>query len=181
MAEIPTPKSLSQMQIEIGWPRTLFVFVLLLSIMITAANLMLVSYKRVLDGRNADIKQEIDDLSKSIPSADITRLITLDRQIKNLRVLLSKHTYVSRIYDQIESLTQPQVRWTIINVNAEKHMVVLRGLAPTMGAVALQTAAFSQSKQFESVTINNANTAVGGISFDTELKFAPSLILPAAR
>lgn len=177
MPEIPSSRPFSQAEIQIGWPRTLFVLVLIIAIVVTGARLLIASYERVLTGRSEGLNQEIQDLTKAIPAADLGRLITLDRQIKNIKLLLGAHVYFSKFLDELERLTLSQARYIIMNISLDKRAVTLRGFAPTMDAVAVQAAAFSRSKNIERIIVKSANTspAGGGVLFDFDVFFSPNL------
>jgi hypothetical protein len=182
MPEIPLSQQLSLRQIPIGWPRVLFVLVLVLVIVVIAAQLLIASYERVLAGRSQDLDRELQDLAGVIPSSDLARLTKLDQQIKNLRKLLASHVYLSRFLDELERLTLPQVRYVIVNINRTKSLVSIRGLAPSMDAVGLQAASFAQSPSIASVIVKSASISTGrGVLFDLDITFVPSLIQSAAQ
>lgn len=182
MPEIPLSQQLSRSQISIGWPRLLFVLVLVLVIGVIAVQLLIASYERVLVGRSQDLDRELQDLAGVIPSNDLARLTKLDQQIKNLRTLLSSHVYLSRFLDELERLTLPQVRYIIVNINRANSLVSIRGSAPSMDAVSIQAASFAQSPSIASVIVKSANiSAGGGVLFNLDITFAPSLIQFAAQ
>lgn len=182
MPEIPLSAQLSRSQISIGWPRLLFVLVLVLVIGVIAVQLLIASYERVLVGRSQDLDRELQDLAGVIPSSDLTRLMKLDQQIRNLRTLLNSHVYLSRFLDELERVTLPQVRYISVHINRATSRVSIRGSAPSMDAVSAQAASFAQSPSITAVIVKGANSAAGGgVLFDLDITFAPSLIQPSGE
>lgn len=182
MPQIPSTRQFSKAEIELGWPRMLFALILIIAIAATGARLLIAGYERVLSGRSADLDQEIQDLEKTIPADDLVRLITLDRQIKNIKLLLGTHIYFSKFLDELERLTLSQVRYIIMSASSDKQMVTLSGSAPSMNAVSVQAAAFSKSKNIARLIVKSANTSpAGGVLFDFDIFFVPSLIQPSAK
>lgn len=176
MPEIPKP--IPQAQITIGWPRNLFIFSLMLVLISAAASLALGAYKKILEGQNEDIDQEISDIAVSISPAEIQKLLTLDSQIKNLKQLLPNHVYFSRILDQLELNTHPQVRLVSFSVNQVNREISLAGSAPSTEVVSQQAAAYAAMKNIESVAIRNVSLDPKGQKFNFSVRFKPQLILP---
>lgn len=178
MAEIPSPRLFPQhQQMRAEWPRALLVFIIIVTIAVTAARFMLAGYERLLIGQKQDLEKEIHDLSNSIPADDLSRLITLDRQIENLKLLLSQHTYASNLLNEIKSSVLRETRYVAIKAELEKRSVTLFGIASNMNAVSLQAASIGQSPAIESVIVKNvAILPAGGAAFDFDVIFAPELI-----
>jgi hypothetical protein len=177
MAEIPTPRSLAAQEIQIGWPRTLFLLVVVIVLVVVASQLLITSYGAALARRADTLAGDIRDLSGTIPAEDLDRLLALDRQIKNLTALLGRHVYFSRAFDEIERLTLPQVRFVAMNVDRNRSLITIRAIAPSLEALASQAASFSRSLSFTSVMVKNTSRASGGgVLFDLELAFDPSLL-----
>lgn len=143
---------------------------------VVAAQLLIGSYSRVLAGRADGLTADIQDLAGVIPTGDLDRLVVLDRQIKNLGTLLGTHVYFSRALDEVERLTLPQVRFISIGIDRSRALITIRGIAPSLDSLAVQSAAFSQSSAFSSVTVKNTSQAASGILFDLDLAFDQSLI-----
>ncbi len=176
MLQTPSSYQLQHSQIAVGWPRVLFSLVIIGILVLTGIQFLIASYNRVLLGRSEDLTKKIDELSKAIPEEDLARLIKFDQQIKNLKLLLNSHVYLSRVFDEIERLTLPQVRYVAINIDLSRNLLSLRGIAPSMEVVGTQAAAFSQSPSIVSVMMSGASTyAKGGVIFGLNITFKPSI------
>jgi hypothetical protein len=179
MPPAPISQQLSPTRIAIGWPRTFFVLTLILVILTISAQLLIASYNRLLASRSKQVERDIEDLKDTIPSEDLERLVKFDRQIRNLRLLLNNHVYQTRLLDEIERFTLPQVRYSTLNIHRLNAVAALRGRAPSMEAVSLQAAAFSQSDSITSVTVKRASISNdGGVAFEMDLGFKRSLLQP---
>lgn len=179
MPEIPQVFQFSRSQISIGWPKMLFVTVLVVLLTLTAAQFLIARYEYALTTRSQDIELEIQNLAGVIPETDLSRLTKLDQQIRNLKLLLESHVYLSHALDELEALTLPQVRYVSVGIDRAKTKISIIGIAPSMDAVGMQAAAFSQSPSIQSVAVNSANIAAAGrILFNFEIVFADSLIQP---
>jgi hypothetical protein len=182
MPEMPLSQQLARSQIAIGWPRTLLVLVVVLVIIVVSLQFLIASYERILVGRSKDLDREMQDLQGTIPANDLARLIKLDQQIRNLKLLLDSHVYLSRLLDEIERLTLPQVRYIVLNVDRPNKRIAIRGIAPAMETVGLQAASFSQSPLISAVVLKNAAiSSGGGVIFDLELSFVPTAIQSATK
>jgi hypothetical protein len=179
MPEIPISHQMSSARIAVGWPRTLFVLTAVLVMLVVGANILIAGYNRVLTSRSAEIERDIKALSAAVPAEDLNWLVKLDSQIQNLRLLLDRHAYLSRLLDELERLTLPQVRYTSADIDIANSSVSLRGIAPSLGDLSLQAAALRQSPHIIEVMVNSASTAVGGVvEFDMDLIFNLALVRP---
>lgn len=175
MAEIP---KFAPSEIELGWPRNLFIFSLILLLVSGAAALALNAYQRTLVSQNAAIDKEIRDLAGTLPPAEIQKLLALDTQIKGLKQILPKHVYFSKILDLLELNTLPSVRLGIVSINQSNRQISIQGTAPSQQTISAQAAAYAAMTGIDTFAIKSVGVDVRGQAFTFSLTFKPDLILP---
>jgi len=176
MAEIPKP--FSQVEIRVGWPRTLLLASLIFFVLSVSVYFVLAGYVRVADRQSKDLDKEIQDIAASLPADEIQKLIVLDSQIKNLKGLLPNHVYLSRVLEYLEVNTLPRTKITGVVVSTKNRQLSLQGVVPDTQTASLQAASFEKSKDTAAFSIKSIGTSVGGLGFIFEIFFNPSLISP---
>ncbi|MDP2855578.1 MAG: hypothetical protein Q8N90_00450 [bacterium] len=134
-------------------------------------------YVGVLDRQAADLENKIKSLEKEIPAQDREGVVVFYSQLFNLRTLLEKHIYPSRVFERLELTTHPQVAFTNFNYDFNENRLRLDGYGQNLQAIAQQLLAFQRTSDFNSVTLSNVRQSSDKTIFSMEIFFNPSLVL----
>jgi hypothetical protein len=118
-----------------------------------------------IDSANASLDEKKDDLNPD----DINRMVRLDTRLDTAEKLVNSHVSVSRIFDLLEDITLPSVRFTSFDFNylgTGKVSMKLKGQSTGFTGVALQSDILNKEKTFKKPIISDlALEASGAVTF----------------
>ena len=136
----------------------------------------LLFYKNSLDKKLESTKQQTESLSERENKEIQTKILALEKNLKNVKNLLSQHIYSSKLFDLLEKLTLPQVRWTDFNLKIESGLLSLKGQANNYSTLAKQILIFQEEPSFKEVNTSGISLGqLGGVKFNMEINFNPEI------
>ncbi len=163
-----------------GTPKNLLFGSIILLLVAVALYLFCAGYAKIAQDQVASLDQEIQSTVASLSKDEVTKVLTLDSQIRQLRMLLPQHIAASRIFDMLEQNTLPKVTFVLMSLDTDTGSLQLSGTAQSLQDVSLQAAAFKQVPEVTDVAIKdigitkNAST----FSFKLDISIARSFVLP---
>lgn len=130
-------------------------------------------YEKYLETTKEAKYQELLDAENSISEGSVQEFIRLRDRFASAVVLLNQHVVSSRFFDVLEIRTLESVRFSSLtfSLNDEKvPEVSMEGVARSFNALAAQSRAFSEEKNFKGsifsdITVNPNNTVAFTVSF----------------
>lgn len=136
----------------------------------------LLFYKNSIDKKIESTKQEIESLSVQENKEIQTKIIDLEKNLKNVKNLLSQHIYSSKLLALLEKLTLLQVRWTDFNLKIESGLLSLKGQANNYSTLAKQILIFTQEPSFKEIKTSGISLGqLGGVKFNMEINLNPEI------
>ncbi len=132
-------------------------------------------YEPYIAGKISADKAAMDQLNKSIPAADQTKLIGFYSQVSNLKSLLANHIVASQFFAWLEKDTEANVYYQSLGVGSG-NVVNLTGTAKTQADLDQQIAIFETAPEIISVSVTSVAPADGGgFTFNATLVMTLSL------
>jgi len=143
---------------------TFFAMVTFLAVLILSAGIFF--YERYTVQKLDEKKEELTTLRSSFSESDIESIRTLERRLKNAKVLLDQHLSLTRVFDALEDRTQTQTalsKFAFMRLPSGKAQVTLAGTSASFNTLALQKRAYAGEKSFVqgSVLFSNLNVSGG--------------------
>jgi len=137
-------------------------------------------YKRVLNGEINELSASLDRAKAAFEPALITTLNYNANIIEAAKTLLAKHTAVSRVFDLLEDITLPGVRFTSFAFSIDKEgkpSFNMQGEAKSYTILAQQANLFEDHEQIEEALFSNFSlTSTGNVGFTVEATLKPETI-----
>ena len=164
-------------QLPVGWPwRLLSVsFIIFLVAILTYFGLA-VGYSPYLNSRIEKKEAEIDQLAQSVSKEDRDKFIGFYSQLSNLKDLLDNHIFTSRIFPQLEKITNKKVYFIVANLKAQTNELELEGIADNYGILGEQLEAFNQLEGVSSYILNQSRVEEGAVRFKATLKLKNQIL-----
>ncbi|MCL4406100.1 MAG: hypothetical protein M1586_02120 [Patescibacteria group bacterium] len=155
-----------------GWPARLFAFSLFILVLLAVSYFGLVyGYKPFLQKDIRNIQSQTEQLDQQVSPADRQAFIAFYSQIENLKSLLSKHVFSSKIFPFIETNTRKDVAYNSMDLDVASRTANLSGTAANYESLASQLDVFQNLSEVKSVAINGATVGQGGVSFQIQIIF----------
>lgn len=136
----------------------------------------LLFYKNSIDKKIESTKQQTESLSEQENKEMQTKILALEKNLKNVKNLLSQHIYSSKLLALLEKLTLPQVRWTDFNFKIESGLLSLKGQANNYSTLAKQILIFQEEPSFKEVKTSGISLGqLGGVKFNMEINLNPEI------
>lgn len=170
------PEEYQRKQREIK-PRTLLVISIVLLVIPLLAFSGLRIYLANMKDRIEEISNQIWVLESQARSEIYLKALSLEKQLETISLLLDKHFYWSDIFELIEELTLPQVKFD--NFSGDTSHITLQAKAPSYTVLAKQVKSFeNRPEKFSKVDFSKASlTLEGGINFDIVLTLNEGALL----
>lgn len=136
-----------------------------------------------------NLSQKIDEMKLSLDRAQnifepelLEELEALDRRIQAAEVILGSHIAVSPIFEVLQDITLPTVRYVdftyeIDSVNPDVVHVAMSGEAVSYDAITLQADLFSENRFIRNPIFSNFSlNKVGNVDFDLMFDVSKSLV-----
>ena len=151
-------------------PRNLLLGSLIFLFVAAGFYLFCAGYQKVAASQVQSLDNEIQDTVASLSKDEVQKVLTLDAEIKKLKVLLPGHVYMSHVFDFLEKNTSPKITFTSMNLDTTTNILQLAGTAPTLTDVSLQAAALKQDEQdVRDVVIHDIGVGRDGKSYTFKL------------
>jgi hypothetical protein len=125
------------------------------------------------DELTAQIKEKEDELR----SPALNQIFTLDAQLKNVRNVLSRHTFATNALAFVESITHPEVQFLNFSFAEESRKIDMTALGTSYSTVSEQIRLFELSPLVERVEFGGLSLGEDGlVSFSLSLFFSSALL-----
>lgn len=161
-----------------SWPRGLFIFSLILFVLLLVIYFGLDYYTKTKVNYNNDLDKQIETLRASFSIEKESEIINFESRLNNLSKLLANHTYLSKLFAELEAKTHQKVYFNNFEYDQKNNVLKLDGVAQNYTILAEALTAFSQDENILSVDFKNLKTGASGVTFSLELKINPQLIKP---
>jgi Tfp pilus assembly protein PilN len=162
----------------ITWPRGLFIFSLVLFLMLLLFYFGINYYTKIKSDYNATLDKEIENIRNGFSLEKEAEIINFENRLNNLSQLLANHTYLSKLFANLEANTHQKIYFNNFEFDEDQSVLKLGGVAQSYTVLAEALNAFSQDKDVLSVDFKDLKTGTGGVTFSLELKMNPQLIKP---
>ncbi len=138
-------------------------------------------YGQSLDKQLNDIKSQLEETNKQRDVAFEKEVISLEKSLKNLKILLKNHIYWSDFFAKLENLVVPQVSFS--NFKAEfkddkSINLTLKGRTSSYTQLAKQMASFGQEPLVSDITVSGITIgAQGGVEFTLNINLLKDVFL----
>lgn len=132
---------------------------------------------RAQDAARQELREQIGAKEENIQPELIQQIFLLDTRLANMRSLLSRHIFMSNVFDLVETLTHPQTRFTNFSLNTETRRLDMSGETASYLALAQQIKLFEEHAQIERVDFGNPSlTGINRLNFKMSITFKPGLL-----
>jgi hypothetical protein len=159
-----------------GWSWRIFIFslfILIITIVFYAG--LNYGYKPYLNNKINKLESEYQQLEKSVPLSEQSKLISFYSQIENINNLVKNHKKISVIFDWLEKNTNSEVIFNKFNLNTLNNQLNLGGFSKNQKAIINQILIFQRSPEVESVVLNNMSSSQENWQFDLTVFLKKSL------
>jgi len=159
---------------ESGWFFYLNLFIFFLLVASYGGFLLLNRNQK--DARDL-LLEEIKSKENELRPELFNQIFAMEKQLKNIRTLISSRTFTSNIFGLLEANTLPQVRFTDFNFSADPRKIDLSGEAANYRTLAEQIAIFERHPQVEKVDFGGlSRTSTGLVAFKLAITLNPALL-----
>ena len=138
-------------------------------------------YQKSLSSELEGLQAEAAELEGQRDKEFENKAVPFEKTLKNLKVVLDKHLYWSKLLSEIESLAVPQVSFSNFNGILESDglvKLILDGNAMGYTYLAKQLTSFGQEKSVLNIETDNIRLgSEKGIDFEFIIKFAKDTLL----
>jgi len=155
-----------------------FLFISLVIFLVTLAIYGgLVFYNRSQKAVYQELVDELQAKKDELRPEILNPIFLLDTRIKNLRSLLSNHTFTSNIFKLLEADTHPRVRFTSFNFNRDTKKIDMSAEAANYAVIAQQISILERDSLVDKVEFGGLSaTANNTIGFRLAIVFKPTLL-----
>lgn len=157
----------------------LFLYTSLLILFLTAASyggVTLLNFNQ--EKTKIRLIEEIKLKEAGLRSELLNEIFLLDERLRNISLLLNRHTFTSNLFKLVETEVHPQVRFTSFNLTINSRKIDLSGEAANYTALAKQIAFLERSPQIEKVEFGGLSFAPNSfINFKMTIMFRPGVLL----
>lgn len=165
-------------KLPVGWPWRLFVFSLfmMLAVVLIYTGLRF-GYKPYLSSKITDIDNKLGELNSQISAKDKEDFINSYSQLANLKNILNKHVFTSKIFPLLEKVTHQRVYFNDFSFKMADRKLILNGTAESYGVLSEQLAAFDGEPTIENYILNQSKADGSAAQFKVTLTLSPNLFL----
>lgn len=129
----------------------------------------------------ATLADSVSKIEKSFEPELITRLQSLDKQLKNADLILKKHQVITPLFDMLESSTLKQVRFSKIDVafddTTNVALIKMSGEADGYRSIAQQSDVFGANQFLKDIIFSNFFlNQKGKVAFDLSFSVKPDFV-----
>ncbi len=123
-------------------------------------------YGSYMDSKDTSLDEEIEKLATQVSQDEQRDLIVFYSQLNNLKDVLGKHKFSTRVFDILEKYTIPTIYFTGANIVTESDKIELTGIARTTEDLVEQLAVFDRASEFSNSVLQQMNFTGEGVSFN---------------
>ena len=137
-------------------------------------------YQNSLIREKANLEERITE-SESQRDLDLeANFVELKKGIENFKNVSKTHIYPSYLFEMIEELTLPQVRFVEFGADLSKAKVTLTAEAVNYNILAKQIVVLEQDSRIKKVELSEVSLGdTGGVGSELEIEFNPDFLRPA--
>lgn len=155
-----------------GWPIRFFIFsVFILAVLVAGYLGLAYGYKPFLQKDLQKIKNETDLLNQQVSPTQREEFIAFYSQIENLKMLISKHVYASKVFPFLETNTRKDVAYNSMDLDITTMTASFGGIAANYESLASQLDIFKNLPEVKDVLISGATAGQNGVGFQLQIIF----------
>lgn len=141
----------------------------------------LFAYERYLTGRIATMGQQLDTAKASFETELMNEFTRLDLRLSTAELLVDRHIATSAFFEVLQKDTVKAVQFTefTYTTNEENGLiqVMMRGVADSYNAIALQSSLFGRNPDIKNPTFTDLDlNDKGNVTFSFKADISPSLV-----
>lgn len=158
--------------VAVGWPWRMFIlFALLFTCALVAYAGLLFVYKPFVESEITRIESDLTNLSAQTSPDEQRNFIEFYSQISNLKGLLAKHIFSSKLLPLIENATDQKVVYTGTTLSIADKTFKIQGLASSYEVLAGQLALYENAPWVDRVILDDSSVADKNIKFTIRITF----------
>jgi len=122
----------------------------------------------------AEYDKKISEAKESFPIENQKAVLTFEKSVKNLKVLLENKIKTSEFLLAIAGNTHKDIYFTQLNSNVNEGLIEINGVAKNLAVVSQAATAFSQISGVIDVEVKNVRDMTSTATFTLNLKVNPS-------
>lgn len=134
-------------------------------------------YKKMVKDEIQNLQSELAQSEKNIDKDAIDNILRFNTKLGIIKTVFEKHQAVSNVINSLASSTVKSVYYTEFaygGTSEDKLNVIVSGLAPSYGAIALQEDVLKKNKDFSSMIFSDLQLAEDGrVSFKITISVDP--------
>lgn len=129
-------------------------------------------YKGALEDKKTRLDSKIINLEKDRDKKVEQNLLTLNKQLSLISILLDSHIVWSKALSKVENLLQPQVQFLSFSAAVSDNRFEFKALANNYTVVARQIAAFVSDDSIKDIALTNVHVLTSGkLEFSIKIEF----------
>ena len=175
MVEI-TPQKLKISAVLPTWRWPLWVSVILLFLSV-GGFISLKVYLAEIQKNIINIGNEIKMEAAKVSVDDETAIGGLNDSLNTFKDMVKNHAYFSDIFNLIGSLAHSRVVFTKVDIDREKNLIQLKGVAQNYTSLAKQMVAFRENKDIKGLDVKGISFSTSGLDFELQMTVDPQLFV----
>lgn len=171
---IPQKPKISLIMPTWRWPLWVSVVLLFLSV---GSFVALKVYLAKIQKNIIDIGNEIKTEAAKVSADDEVAVSSLNDSLNTFKDLVKNHAYFSDIFNLIGSLTHSRVVFTKVDIDREKNLIQLKGVAQNYSFLAKQMVAFRENKDVKGLDVKGINFSTSGLDFELQMAVDPKIFI----
>jgi hypothetical protein len=124
----------------------------------------------------ADLKRKIAQTRTPQQIALEKEIVTYQKKIEDLSILLNSHKQTSLFFETLEKSTLPGVYFSSLNLDLKDNLAILSGAAKDLSTLSRQLLVFENNSLIEKAEVSEIKfSEEGDIIFKVDLLFSPEI------
>lgn len=134
-------------------------------------------YNRVFNEQIKVAEEDLESRRSEFSDTTVNQLISLDKRLSSIRILISQHIFPSNVLALIEKTTHPRVSFSAFLYSADSRKIDLRGEAASYSILARQIGLFESSPNIDRVEFGGLSLGERGlVNFKMSIIFKPEFL-----
>ncbi len=138
-------------------------------------------YSKSLNSKLNQAISQIEEINKKRDTDFEKKVVSLEKALRTLKILLKEHLYWSGLFSKFEKLTVPQVDFTDFSATTKTDgsvSLTLSGSAAGYTYLAKQMVSFGQEKLISNIEVSGITLGTeGGIEFRLSVNFLKDVLI----
>ena len=161
-------------KIPVGWPwRLLLISFVLLGLSILTYAGLTYGYQPYLKTSLNKVDNQINDLANQVNVEDQEKLLTFYSQVINLKDILDRRVFSSKIFPFLEKNTDPSIYFTSADFSAVNKNLKLKGMTSSFGNLMQELTILKQAPEAANVLLDDTNVKKNKVGFSLTVVFKP--------